>query len=203
MISLRSVTVARGRKIILKNFSAEIPSGKITVITGPNGCGKSTLLAAIAGDIPIQEGLIKVESRDVSELSIAELALLRSVVSQSHQYWLAFTVREILRMGHLDVNSAKIEEVLELLGISDVADQSILTLSGGQSQRVEIARALMRDTPIYIFDEPLSAQDIKSQERIIALFQSMRDAGKTILLVAHAQNNNLAWCDQIINQLSD
>ena len=203
MISLRSVTVARGRKIILKNFSAEIPSGKITVITGPNGCGKSTLLAAIAGDIPIQEGLIKVESRDVSELSIAELALLRSVVSQSHQYWLAFTVREILRMGHFDVNSAKIEEVLELLGISDVADQSILTLSGGQSQRVEIARALMRDTPIYIFDEPLSAQDIKSQERIIALFQSMRDAGKTILLVAHAQNNNLAWCDQIINQLSD
>ena len=128
---------------------------------------------------------------------------MRSVVSQNHYYWLAFTVREILALGQDASAQSQIDRVLELLGISEIADQSVLTLSGGQSQRVEIARALIRDTDIYLFDEPLAAQDIASQVRIIEIFKSLRDKGKTIVVVAHSQVENLSWCDQVIDNLAN
>jgi len=202
MISLENVTVLRGEKVVIKNFSAQIPAGKITAITGPNGCGKSTLLAAIAGDLKVSSGTISIQGRDISGYSLSELAVLRSVVSQTHYYWLGFTVREILTLGQSASALTEIDRVLELLGISDIAGQSVLTLSGGQSQRVEIARALIRDSQIYILDEPLAAQDLASQERIIETLKSMRDAGKTIVVVAHSQSENLSWCDQIIDNLA-
>jgi ABC-type cobalamin/Fe3+-siderophores transport system ATPase subunit len=203
MISLKNLTLQRGEKTVIQNFSAEIPAGKITVITGPNGCGKSSLLAAIAGDLKATQGTITIAGRDVAELSISDLSALRSVVSQNHYYWLAFTVREILALGQDASAQSQIDRVLELLGISEIADQSVLTLSGGQSQRVEIARALIRDTDIYLFDEPLAAQDIASQVRIIEVFKSLRDKGKTIVVVAHSQVENLSWCDQIIDNLAN
>ncbi len=203
MISLKNLTLRRGEKTVIQNFSAEIPAGKITVITGPNGCGKSSLLAAIAGDLKATQGTITIAGRDVAELSISDLSALRSVVSQNHYYWLAFTVREILALGQDASAQSQIDRVLELLGISEIADQSVLTLSGGQSQRVEIARALIRDTDIYLFDEPLAAQDIASQVRIIEIFKSLRDKGKTIVVVAHSQVENLSWCDQVIDNLAN
>jgi len=203
MISLKNLTLQRGEKTVIQNFSAEIPAGKITVITGPNGCGKSSLLAAIAGDLKATQGTITIAGRDVAELSISDLSALRSVVSQNHYYWLAFTVREILALGQDASAQSQIDRVLELLGISEIADQSVLTLSGGQSQRVEIARALIRDTDIYLFDEPLAAQDIASQVRIIEIFKSLRDKGKTIVVVAHSQVENLSWCDQVIDNLAN
>ena len=203
MISLKNLTLQRGEKKVIQSFSAEIPAGKITVITGPNGCGKSSLLAAIAGDLKATQGTITIAGRDVAELSISDLSALRSVVSQNHYYWLAFTVREILALGQDASAQSQIDRVLELLGISEIADQSVLTLSGGQSQRVEIARALIRDTDIYLFDEPLAAQDIASQVRIIEIFKSLRDKGKTIVVVAHSQVENLSWCDQVIDNLAN
>lgn len=202
MITLENLTVLRGEKVVLQNFSAHIPAGKITAITGPNGCGKSTLLAAIAGDLKVSSGTIKIQGRDISSYSLSELAGLRSVVSQTHYYWLGFTVREILALGQSADALSHIDRVLKLLGISDIADQSVLTLSGGQAQRVEIARALIRDSQIYILDEPLAAQDLASQERIIETLKSMRDAGKTIVVVAHSQSTKLSWCDQIIDNLA-
>jgi iron complex transport system ATP-binding protein len=203
MISLKNLTLRRGEKTVIQNFSAEIPAGKITVIAGPNGCGKSSLLAAIAGDLKATQGTITIAGRDVAELSISDLSALRSVVSQNHYYWLAFTVREILALGQDASAQSQIDRVLELLGISEIADQSVLTLSGGQSQRVEIARALIRDTDIYLFDEPLAAQDMASQVRIIEIFKSLRDKGKTIVVVAHSQVENLSWCDQVIDNLAN
>lgn len=202
MISLQNITLTRGEKVIIQNFSAGIPAGKITAILGPNGCGKSTLLAAISGDIKASSGTITIQGRDISEFSLRELSLLRSVVSQNHYYWLGFSVREVLALGQNPSAVSQIDRTLELLGISDAAHQNVLTLSGGQSQRVEIARALIRDSQIYILDEPLAAQDLASQERIVKILKSMRDSGKTIVLVAHSQSVNLSWCDQIIDNLA-
>jgi iron complex transport system ATP-binding protein len=81
------------------------------------------------------------------------------------------------------------------------ADQAVTTLSGGQSQRVEIARALIRDTAVYLLDEPLSAQDSQSKKRIISYLESLRDQGKTILVIAHIDRDSLSWCDQVIDLL--
>ena len=199
MISITNLSVARGKRIIVNNFSATIAPASITAITGPNGCGKSTLAQAISGDLNYQSGEITIDGRELQTISLEEQADLRSVVEQNRNYWLSFTAREVISMGQSEADLARIDGVMQRLQITEYADQSVTTLSGGQAQRVELARALIRDTPIYIFDEPLSAQDSQSKARIIEEFQALQRAGKTIIVIAHIDRQALSWCDQIID----
>lgn len=199
MIEIKNLAVARGKRTIVNNFSATIAPGSITAITGPNGCGKSTLAQAISGDLKYQSGQIIIAGRELQTITLEEQAGLRSVVEQNRNYWLSFTAREVISMGQSEENLARIDGVMQRLHITEYADQSVTTLSGGQAQRVELARALIRDTPIYIFDEPLSAQDSQSKARIIEEFQALQRAGKTIIVIAHIDRQALTWCDQIID----
>lgn len=199
MIEIKNLAVARGKRTIVNNFSATIAPGSITAITGPNGCGKSTLAQAISGDLKYQSGEIIIAGRDLQTITLEEQAELRSVVEQNRNYWLSFTAREVISMGQSEEDLARIGGVMQRLHITEYADQSVTTLSGGQAQRVELARALIRDTPIYIFDEPLSAQDSQSKARIIEEFQALQRAGKTIIVIAHIDRQALTWCDQIID----
>ena len=199
MIEIKSLTVARGKRIVVDNFSATIAPASITAITGPNGCGKSTLAQAIAGDLKYQSGQITIAGRELQTITLEEQAELRSVVEQNRNYWLSFTAREVIAMGQSKADLARMEGVMQRLHIAEYADQSVTTLSGGQAQRVELARALIRDTPIYIFDEPLSAQDSQSKVRVIEEFKAMRSAGKTLIVIAHSDRESLSWCDQIID----
>lgn len=199
MISITNLSVARGKRTIVSNFSATIAPGSITAITGPNGCGKSTLAQAISGDLKYQSGEITVAGKELQTITLEEQAELRSVVEQNRNYWLSFTAREVISMGQSEADLARIDGVMQRLQITEYADQSVTTLSGGQAQRVDLARALIRDTPIYIFDEPLSAQDSQSKARIIEEFQALQRAGKTIIVIAHIDRQALTWCDQIID----
>ena len=199
MISIMNLSVARGKRIIVNNFSATIAPGSITAITGPNGCGKSTLAQAISGDLKYQSGEITIGGRELQTITLEEQAELRSVVEQNRNYWLSFTAREVISMGQSEADLVRIDGVMQRLQITEYADQSVTTLSGGQAQRVELARALIRDTPVYIFDEPLSAQDSQSKARIIEEFQALQRAGKTIIVIAHIDRQALTWCDQIID----
>jgi iron complex transport system ATP-binding protein len=199
MIEINHLTVARGKRIVVDNFSATIAPASITAITGPNGCGKSTLAQAIAGDLKYQSGQITIAGRELQTITLEEQAELRSVVEQNRNYWLSFTAREVIAMGQRKANLARMEGVMQRLQIAEYADQSVTTLSGGQAQRIDLARALIRDTPIYIFDEPLSAQDSQSKVRVIEEFKAMRSAGKTLIVIAHSDRESLSWCDQIID----
>lgn len=199
MIEIKNLSVARGKRTIVDNFSATIAPGSITAITGPNGCGKSTLAQAISGDLKYQSGEITIGGRELQTITLEEQAELRSVVEQNRNYWLSFTAREVISMGQSEEDLARMDGVMQRLHITEYADQPVTTLSGGQAQRVELARALIRDTPIYIFDEPLSAQDSQSKARIIEEFQTLQRAGKTIIVIAHIDRQALTWCDQIID----
>jgi iron complex transport system ATP-binding protein len=199
MIEIKSLTVVRGKRIVVDNFSATIAPASITAITGPNGCGKSTLAQAIAGDLKYQSGQITIAGRELQTITLEEQAELRSVVEQNRNYWLSFTAREVIAMGQSKADLARIDGVMQRLQIAEYADQSVTTLSGGQGQRIDLARALIRDTPIYIFDEPLSAQDSQSKVRVIEEFKAMRSAGKTLIVIAHSDRESLSWCDQIID----
>ena len=199
MIEIKHLSVERDKRTIVNNFSATIAPGSITAITGPNGCGKSTLAQAISGDLKIQSGQITLAGRELQTITLEEQAELRSVVEQNRNYWLSFTAREVISMGQREEDLARMDGVMQRLHITEYADQSVTTLSGGQAQRVELARALIRDTPIYIFDEPLSAQDSQSKARIIEEFQALQRAGKTIIVIAHIDRQALTWCDQIID----
>jgi iron complex transport system ATP-binding protein len=199
MISVKSISVSRSAKPVIKDFSAEFKAGTITAIIGPNGCGKSTLLAAIAGDLPLASGTISLNERDVLSYQIAELAKLRSVVLQQPAFNLAFTVSEVLAMARsADSTLASESAAITKLAIEDLADRKVTQLSGGERQRVAIALAIAVDAPALLLDEPLAAQDVESTQRIIELLKSEAKAGKTIILVAHVPESELSWCDQII-----
>ena len=202
LITIEKVSIIRGGKNVLTDFSASIEPGKITAIIGPNGSGKSTLLGALAGDLPIDSGMITIAGRDLKEISVAEQSQLRSVVLQDRNYWLSYTARELIEMGQGPAELARVDSVMKSLDMTRFENQSVTTLSGGEAQRVEIARALIRDTPIYLLDEPLSAQDVQSKARIIALLQELRDQGRTVLVIAHIDKSSLSWCDQIIDTLA-
>ena len=192
----------RGGKNVLTDFSASIEPGKITAIIGPNGSGKSTLLGALAGDLPIASGMITIAGRDLNEISAVEQSQLRSVVLQNRNYWLSYTARELIEMGQGPAELACVDSVMKSLDMTRFENQSVTTLSGGEAQRIEIARALTRDTAIYLLDEPLSAQDVQSKARIIVLLQELRDQGRTVLVIAHIDKSSLSWCDQIIDTLA-
>jgi iron complex transport system ATP-binding protein len=199
MISIKDISISRAGRLVVDGFSAELKPGTVTAVIGPNGCGKSSLLAAIAGDIALSGGEITIGGQGLSELSLSQLAALRSVVLQSRNYWLSYTVREIVAMGQDSQALAHIDEVFKSLDMADLADRSVTTLSGGEAQRVEIARALIRNSEIYLLDEPLSAQDSASRIRIIELLKKFRSQGKVILIVTHSDERALDWCDQIFD----
>jgi iron complex transport system ATP-binding protein len=199
MISINSISVARGAKPVIKDFSAEFKAGTITAIIGPNGCGKSTLLAAIAGDLPLTSGAVLLNEKDLASYQIAELAKLRSVVLQQTAFNLAFTVQEVLAMARTAGSTLSSESsAITKLAIGDLADRKVTQLSGGERQRVAIALAIAVDAPVLLLDEPLAAQDVESANRIIELLKAEAIAGKTIILVAHVPESELSWCDQII-----
>ena len=199
MIEIKDLTLSYGTHAVIQNFSASISAGTISAIVGGNGAGKSTLVSAIAGAIKPTSGSITIDGKEIAELSAQELASLRSVAQQSHSYWMAYTVAQILRLGHENIAQSRLEEVAKEFGLIEILPQSITTLSGGQLQRVEIARAFTRDLPIVLLDEPFASQDLASQEKLTALFQLERRKGRTIILVAHREKSNLVWCDQIID----
>ena len=199
MISINSISVSRGANPVVKGFNAEFKAGTITAIIGPNGCGKSTLLAAIAGDLSLANGIIKVAEKEIQNYSISDLARLRSVVLQQPLFNLAFTVQEVLAMARSAGSTLASENAaIAQLAINDLVDRKVTQLSGGEKQRVAIALAIAVNAPVLLLDEPLAAQDVESTKRIIELLKSEAKAGKIIILVAHVPESELTWCDQII-----
>lgn len=194
MITIDEITIVREGREIIYDYSEQIPAGSITVIVGPNGCGKSTLLAAIAGDIAPDKGTITIDENHPILTSAATLAEIRAMAIQNQSFTLGFTVREIVQMG------GEPEDVLAALGLTDIADRLVTTLSGGESQRVAIAQAIAQRTPVLLLDEPLAAQDIYSRRKIIALLQQLAESGTTVVVVAHSTETELTWADKVIKQ---
>ena len=194
MITIDEITIVRDGREIIYDYSEQIPAGSITVIVGPNGCGKSTLLAAIAGDIAPDKGIITIDENHPILTSASTLAGIRAIAIQNQSFTLGFTVREIVHMG------GEPDDVLEALGLAEIADRIVTTLSGGESQRVAIAQAIAQRTPVLLLDEPLAAQDVNGRKKIIALLQQLADSGTTVVVVAHSTETELTWADKVIKQ---
>lgn len=199
MIICRDLSLGYGDKKVIEGFNTEITRASITVIVGGNGVGKSTLLAALAGDLLPQAGAITVDARSIESYTRLELSHLRSMAKQSSAYWMAFTAQQVLLLGHDSVSQERVRYLVEKLSLETFLDQSITTLSGGQLQRIEIARSLMREVSLVLLDEPFASQDLKSTAAIAKLLIEERARGRTIVLVAHKSEDDLHWCDQVID----
>jgi ABC-type cobalamin/Fe3+-siderophores transport system ATPase subunit len=198
MIRVKELTLQRNNRELFSGLSASFVKGSISAIVGPNGCGKSSLLLALAGDLKPDSGEIFIEDKNLQDLSDLDQSRLRSMALQERTFWLPMTVREVLALGQSDVAIKSIDQVANDLGLTELLNNLVTTLSVGQIQRVEIARTLLRDCPIYLFDEPFAAQDLASKGILIEIFKRLRSSGKTIVLVVHSEVEQLAWCDQVI-----
>ena len=189
---------------ILHGINMRFPKGSFTAIVGESGCGKSTISSILMGRNQGYGGEVTVGGRSLSE--IKEDSLMESFTYISHQsYLLKGTVRENLRMAQLNADENALWRVLEQVklaeflksenGLDTVLQEKASNLSGGQRQRLALARALLHDSPVYIFDEATSNIDVESENDIMAQIYALAKT-KTVILISH-RLANVAGADNI------
>ena len=200
-----SCCVQLGNTQALDDVTFSITKGKKVAVVGPNGGGKSTLFNALAGLVPIVNGSLKING-----LSPQDAKGLISYVPQRDLINRNFplSVKQVVEMGLVSKNSLnlfsrkqinlKIKEALENVGLSEKINQNINNLSGGQFQRVLIARGLAQDADILLLDEAFSAVDVGAQEDIMSLISDINLDGKTILVATHDINNLEEKFDEVL-----
>lgn len=202
-ININNLCISFGTVDVLKNINLSIQSGEFIVLLGPSGCGKSTLLNAIAGLIDVSSGQILIEEKDVTHLDPSKRDI--GMVFQSYALYptmsvyrnLAFSLK--MRKWPKNHIEKTINEVADLLQITDLLDRLPAELSGGQRQRVAIGRALVRDVGIFLFDEPLSNLDAKLRLELRIELKKLHQALKaTAVYVTHDQVEAMTLADKIV-----
>ena len=202
-VSIRRLTKTFQGTPALKQIDLEIPTGEILVLLGPSGCGKTTLLRLIAGlEVPDGPDMVRFDGEDVSAIPIERRNV--GMVFQSYALFPNMSVAEnvgyglkIRKMPRAE-RQAETARLMELVGISELADRRISQVSGGQRQRIALARALAIRPRILLLDEPLAALDAVLRERLrVEIGQLLHRFGITAVYVTHDQAEAMAIGDRI------
>lgn len=211
MVELKSVSKnyfeGNTKHIVLNNFELYIPEGEIIILFGKSGSGKSTLLNIISGiDVP-DSGSVTIDKTDITKLSEKERTLIRrkkiGFIFQFFNLIPTLTVKENLQLP-LELNNAddqenKINTILTEVGLLDRADTYPDKLSGGEQQRISIARALIHNPDIILADEPTGNLDYETSLQIIDLLDRVvKKKGKTMIMVTHSKDV-IGLADRIIS----
>ena len=209
MLKIQEVTAGYGEKKVLKSISLSIRQGEFVSLIGSNGAGKSTLLKCISGLLPTDGGQILLCGRNSQKLKSKERARLAAVVPQSYAVEYAFTAEDVVAMGRYPYQSfgkRETREDQEIL-LQAMEDTNTLEfrnrlyneLSGGEKQRVVLARALAQQPKILLLDEPTSALDIHHQTEVMELISRLnREQGLTVLAVLHDVNMASRYCSRML-----
>ena len=203
LLVLAGVSVAYGRTTVLEDICLEVPRGSITAVLGPSGCGKTTLLRAVAGLESVAAGTIVIDGRQVAGPGSSVPPERRGVglVPQDGALFPHLTVRKNIGYGlrGRPGRDARIDALIDLIGLRDVADHRPGQLSGGQRQRVALARALAPAPALIGLDEPFSALDAGLRTRLRSeVGELLRGSGATVLLVTHDPVEALALADRVV-----
>lgn len=209
LLEAEAVVAGYDERDVLRGVSLSLHAGDFLGIIGPNGCGKSTLLAALSGWLPLRHGAIRLQGQPLAAHSQQELARLLAVVPQASTPAFAFNVRETVAMGrypHLGrfaVPSARdraiIDEALALTDLIHLQRRPVDQLSGGEYQRVTIARALAQQPRVLLLDEPTAHLDLGHQQAIFELLVRLhREHHMGILCVSHDINLAAEYCPRLL-----
>ncbi|WP_225744314.1 ABC transporter ATP-binding protein [Marinilactibacillus sp. Marseille-P9653] len=207
MIDLNQVSKIYKEKIIVDSVTIPIEKGKLTACIGPNGAGKTTLLEMVSRLIPKDTGEIYIDGAEIKSWKSGELAKKLSVLKQSNKLSMRLTIKELVSFGRFPYTKGRlndhchelIEQSLNQVGLLDIADQYIDTLSGGQLQRAMIAMVLAQDTDYILLDEPLNNLDMKYSVQLMDIIRKFVDEfGKTVITVIHDINFAAAYADNVI-----
>ena len=199
MIELDNITRSFGSLQVLKGISLSIDRGEVVSITGPSGAGKTTLLQIMGSLDKPDGGQVIYDGQDITKMSEKEISAFRNrhigFVFQFHQLLPEFTALENISIPMLIAGqgmrqaNARAKELLELLGLADRADHKPSELSGGEKQRIAVARALANQPDVILADEPSGSLDTKNKEELHKLFFSLRDQlGQTFVIVTHDES---------------
>lgn len=194
---------------VVEDISFNIRDGEFFGIIGPNGSGKSSLLKLISRICMPQEGRISLRETDISLLGRDELSKTVSYVPQESSFLFPYTVAEVVSLGRIphmkgrlfeDSHDQKVvEDAMRLVGIDNLRDRTITDISGGEKQRVIIARALAQEPDILIMDEPTTSLDIGHQLEIFNLLSRLNTEKKlTIIISLHDLNLGSLYCHRIM-----
>ncbi|MFI8227894.1 ATP-binding cassette domain-containing protein [Streptomyces sp. NPDC085900] len=205
-----SVTYEGAAEPTLRGVDFEVPEGELVLLVGPSGTGKSTLLNTVSGLVPhftggTLRGRVTVAGRDTRTHKPRELADVVGTVGQDPlSHFVTDTVEDELAYGMESLGLApavmrrRVEETLDLLGLSDLRDRSIATLSGGQRQRVAIGSVLTPHPRVLVLDEPTSALDPAAAEEVLAVLQRLvHDLGTTVLMAEHRLERVIQYADRV------
>ncbi len=206
-VTAANLTAGYNGEEIVRSVSCSFAKGTFTGIIGPNGSGKTTLLRAISRIIPAS-GILELDGRPAGEYSPVELGMALGFVPQDEDRPFAFTVMQVILMSRYARTSrfdslapedyARCHDALDRTGIAQLKDRSIRALSGGEWQRVLIARALAQDTPVLLLDEPTSHLDLAHQTGILSLVRELAGSGRTVIGVFHDLNLASQYCDRLL-----
>jgi iron complex transport system ATP-binding protein len=208
-LSLKNITLGYDSRMVLSGIDLEVIPGEVLGVVGPNGCGKSTLIKGITSVLPLSGGEILLDGKSLLKLSQNEIARCIAVVPQSASLPEAFTAFEIVLMGRtphmgfleyekkkdidIAINSMKLTDTLHL------SDRRAGELSGGEKQRLTIARALTQQPQIILLDEPTSHLDINYQVETLELISDLcKKEGLAVLAALHDLNLAAQYCDRIV-----
>ncbi|MDX2524137.1 heme ABC transporter ATP-binding protein [Streptomyces europaeiscabiei] len=202
----QDVTVRLGAREVLHGVCVAARAGEVLALVGPNGAGKSTLLGALAADLPVDGGVVRVHGRPVGEWSASELALRRAVLPQSAALSFPFTVEEVVRMGRApwarqpgmyDEDDASVAEAMAVTEVTGFAARPFSALSGGERARVALARVLAQRAPLLMLDEPTAALDLRHQELVLRVCRERARAGDAVVVVLHDLGLAAAYADRV------
>lgn len=194
---------------VLQGLSFGIQAGEFVAILGPNGSGKTTLLLALSGVLPLQDGQIEILGIPLKTLNPKARARRMAVVAQDSEVRFPFSCEEVVRMGRyphqkrwqMDTvrDAETVQHSLHITDTAALADRLITATSGGEKQRVLMAKSLAQETPILLLDEPTSAMDIHRKLQIFGVLQDLnREKNLTILTVLHDVNLAALFCRRMI-----
>jgi cobalamin transport system ATP-binding protein len=207
-IALADVSVALGPTKAVRRMSAAVARGEWVALIGPNGAGKTTVLRALAGLVAFT-GSIELNGAALRTRSRREIAQTVALVPQNPQTPAALTVAEYVLLGRtpyiayfaMDGGSDRLaaSEAIERLALQSFAERRLGSLSGGELQRVVLARALAQQAPLLLLDEPTSALDLGRQQQVLELVDDLRrDAGLTVLSTMHDLSLAGQYADRLL-----
>ena len=208
-LAARDVVVRyRAAAAALDGVSCEVNQGRLLVVVGPNGSGKTTLVRALSGLARLESGEVRVEGRPLEGWTRPALARVMAVVPQGEDITFPLRVHETVMLGRYAslgslatpgaTDHAAVAEALERCDVTSLADRSIDTLSGGEWQRVRLARALAQGPRILVLDEPTTSLDVRHEMELFELVRRLVDDGLAGLVITHHINLAARFADRMI-----
>jgi iron complex transport system ATP-binding protein len=192
----------------LEGVSLRVEPGMLYAVLGPNGSGKSTLMRALLGTVPLQSGSVRLGEKPLGDWRRRELARSVGAVTQHEPTAFPIRVRELVAMGrypHLGALQPEtprdreiIQDALVQCDVERMAERDVSTLSGGEHQRVRIARALAQEPRALVLDEPTASLDIRHEMEILKLLRQSADGGMTVLLITHHLDLAARFADRLL-----